>query len=199
MCLLVESIKISGRSPENLDGHNVRMNRSRSELFGLRNCVDLRDFIKIPGDLGGGIYKCRVVYAEEVKRIEFNPYIPRKIRNLELVEGGDIEYRHKYLDRSALELLKARSVHDDVLIVKNGRITDASSANVVFFEGSSWLTPARPLLEGTRRRSLLDAGLIREDEILSKDIGLFKKAVLINAMLEFDPDNYIPAENIFYR
>jgi 4-amino-4-deoxychorismate lyase len=199
MCLLVESIKIQNRIPQNIEGHNARLNKSRIELFGLSDVLDLRDFLKLPDDLNAGTYKCRVVYAEAVKKIEFIPYVPRVVRTLDLVDGGNIEYEHKYLDRTHIDRLKDASKADDILIVKEGRITDASSANVVFFDGVSWITPDAPLLRGTKRQLLLDAGRIFEKGLKEKDLQYFQKAVLINAMLDFDINNFIPIENIYLR
>jgi 4-amino-4-deoxychorismate lyase len=119
------------------------------------------------------------------------------IRTLELVDGGNIEYEHKYLERTQIDRLKNGSKADDILIVKGGRITDASSANVVFFDGVSWITPDRPLLKGTKRQLLLDTGRISEKELNENDLQYFQKAVLINAMLDFDINNFISIENIF--
>jgi 4-amino-4-deoxychorismate lyase len=197
MCLLVESIKILNRIPQNIEGHNARLNKSRKELFGLSDVLDLRDFLKLPDDLNAGVYKCRVVYAEAVKKIEFIPYVPMAIRTLELVDGGNIEYEHKYLERTQIDRLKNGSKADDILIVKECRITDTSFSNVAFSNGDSWITPAMPLLKGTKRQFLLDAGIISECELMEKDLHHFQKVVLINAMLDFNADNFIPVKNIF--
>jgi 4-amino-4-deoxychorismate lyase len=78
------------------------------------------------------------------------------IESLKLVEDNTISYRHKYSDRShLLELMNMRGDCDDILIVKDGYITDTSFSNIVFFDGDKWVTPARPLLRGTMRESLL--------------------------------------------
>jgi 4-amino-4-deoxychorismate lyase len=199
MSLLLESIKIQNRIPQNLEGHNTRLNKSRSKLFGLSDKIDLRDILKVPGDLTKGVYKCRVIYAETIRDIEFVPYTPRIIETLELVNGDNIEYEHKYLDKTKIEHLKNGIRADDILIVKGGRITDASFANVVFLKGDSWITPAKPLLKGTKRQYLLDSGKIQEEDIKVSDLKFFQKAVLINAMLDYDVNNFINMKNIFQR
>jgi len=197
MCLLLESIRIYNRIPENIERHNARMNNSRSQLFGSLDRIDLRDVIEIPSDLTNGVFKCRVVYKEAIQRIEFLPYIPRTITTLRLVQDDTVEYEHKYLDKSRIECLVEKSGTDDILIVKHNLITDASFANVVFFDGTSWVTPAQPLLRGTKRQSLLDTGKIQEEDIAVSDLKHFQKAILINAMLDYDERVIIEMKNIF--
>jgi 4-amino-4-deoxychorismate lyase len=197
MCLLLESIKVYHRIPQNLERHTARMNNSRRQLFGFSDVIDLNDILKIPADLTDAVYKCRVIYQETIRNIEFLPYTPRTIKTLRLVHDDTVEYEHKYLDKSRIETLRDGSGTDDILIVKKNRITDASFANVVFFYGTSWVTPAQPLLKGTKRQLLLDTGKIREEDITVRDLRHFQKVVLINAMLDFDERVFIPIQNIF--
>jgi 4-amino-4-deoxychorismate lyase len=44
---------------------------------------------------------------------------------------------------------------DDIIIVRNGFVTDASYANLIFRKGDEWFTPATFLLAGTMRAFLL--------------------------------------------
>jgi 4-amino-4-deoxychorismate lyase len=199
MCLLVESIKIQNRILQNIDAHNVRFNQTRHALFGQSEMLDLRNFIHIPDYLDNGIYKCRVIYGTSVREVILHQYSPRIIKTLEIVDGDDIDYEFKYLDKTRIESLRKLSGADDILIVKNGFITDASFANIVLFDGNLWITPATPLLRGTKRQSLLEAGIISEYEIKEEDLPRFQKAVLVNAMLDFDPDNFISIENVRRR
>ncbi|MGD1045624.1 MAG: aminotransferase class IV [Bacteroidota bacterium] len=183
--------------PENIERHNVRMNSSRRQLFGYTNVIDLRDVLKIPSDLTEAVYKCRIIYQEAIQRVEFLPYIPRSVLTLRLVQDDDIEYEHKYLDKSRIEGLREGSGTDDILIVKQSRITDASFANIVFFDGTSWITPAQPLLRGTKRQLLLDTRKIHEENITVHDLKHLQKAALINAMLDLDERVFIDMKNIF--
>jgi 4-amino-4-deoxychorismate lyase len=196
MCLLLESIKIQDRVAQNLEGHNRRLNKSRHQLLGLSDSIDLRDVIKIPPELTNEIYKCRVIYGKDIQGVEFIRYTKRNIKTLRLVNGDHIEYEYKYLDKSQIEHLKVGCGTDDILIVKNNRITDASFANVVFFDGKSWITPAHPLLCGTKRQLLCDLKEIREEDITINDLRYFQKVVLINAMLDFNENSFIPIQNI---
>lgn len=197
MCLLLESVRIRNRIPENIERHSARMNFSRRQLFGNTDVIDLRDVLNIPADLTDAVYKCRIIYQDTIQRIEFLPYAPRIVKTLRLVQDDTVEYEFKYLDKSHIEDLREGSGTDDILIVKENRITDASFANVVFYDGTSWITPAQPLLRGTKRQLLLDTGIIHEEDITMHDLKHFQKAALINAMLDLDEQVYIDMKNIF--
>jgi 4-amino-4-deoxychorismate lyase len=88
---------------------------------------------------------------------------------------------------------------DDILIVKDGYITDTSFSNIVFFDGEKWVTPARPLLRGTMRESLLKRNLIGEENITVDDLNKIKEARLINAMLPLETGTAIQVENIRFQ
>ncbi len=196
MSLLLESIKIQNRALQNIEKHNARLNKARKELFGLTNFIDLREIIKIPTELTESIYKCRIIFNENIQSVEFLPYSPQKIKSLRLVNGDDIKYEYKYLNRAAIENLKINCGADDILITKKLRITDSSFANVALYDGKSWLTPTHPLLKGTKRQSLIELGKIKEEDIFLNDLRCFQKIVLINAMLEFDENEVIFIENV---
>jgi 4-amino-4-deoxychorismate lyase len=196
MSRLFESIRIVDGFAYHLDHHTARLNRSRRELFGCVDVIELNDVIHIPPDLGKGVYKCRVIYAEGIEQIEFVPYQRRDIKTLTLVECDSIEYTHKFVDRQCIESLFNGIRTDDILIVKHGYVTDASFANVVFYDGTKWVTPSTPLLHGTARTRLLESGTIVADEIRKADLKHFKNAALINAMLDLEVVHPISIDNI---
>lgn len=183
--LLLETIRTRNRQLENIHYHNERFNKTRKELFGESEKNDLQKIIKIPADLPRSVHKCRILYNAEIHKIEFIPYRIKKIKTIELITDDEIKYPFKYADRSALQKLKNKSLADEIIIVKNGLLTDTSYANLVFFDGEKWLTPATPLLPGTMRAKLIALGKIREENIRPTDLRLFKKLKLINAMLGF--------------
>ncbi len=195
MTLLLETIRISDGTPQNLFLHEKRMNASRRKLFGSTGDISLAEHILVPDDCLKGIYRCRVIYEESIKSVEFSPYRPAAIRTLKLVHADDIDYSLKYLDRSCLTGLIDRGVADDVLIIRNGFVTDTSYSNIVFTDGSHWVTPDTPLLHGTMREKLLREGAIKEEGITVADLGRFTHFRLINAMLGFDAP-LLPAVNI---
>ena len=198
MCLF-ETVKVQNRRLQNIEAHNLRVANSRRILFGVETMMDLRDFITLPDGLDGGIYKCRIVYAQTVQQIELLPYIPQRIQTLRLVLNDAIQYEHKYLDRSFFDKLSQCANADDILIVQHGLITDSSFANVVFYDGKNWVTPTRPLLFGTKRQILLERGVIQQREIAYTDLNRFTHAALINAMLDLGDIPFISTENIFLQ
>jgi 4-amino-4-deoxychorismate lyase len=196
MCLLFETIKVQNKTLYNLEYHNERLNKSRRDLFGCTDFLDLKIIITIPENFDNNIYKCRVIYSSEVEKIEFLSYTPRKIRTLKLVECNAIEYSYKYLDRKIFDQLLQNTDADDVLIIKNGIITDTSFSNIVFFDDTKWITPARPLLRGTKREKLLKEKQIIEDNITKDNLKYFKKAALINAMIDLEESPTININDI---
>jgi 4-amino-4-deoxychorismate lyase len=187
-----ETIKIQHRQLQNIAWHNQRFNHTRIKLFGIKEPTLLENFIEIPNDLDEGVFKCRIIYSQEIEKIEFEKYSRRKIQSLKVVECNDIDYTFKYSDRSKLnELFQQKGNCDDILIVKDGFVTDTSYANIVFWNGENWVTPSKPLLAGTARARLLDLHMIMEKEIRIKDLKLFKKARIINAMVDLDDSNDI--------
>jgi 4-amino-4-deoxychorismate lyase len=165
-------------------------------LFNCTNEVGLRDVIDIPPDLPAAVHKCRVEYAAGIERVEFTKYQRRTVNTLTLVECDTIEYAHKYVDRGGIHQLLEGIVTDDILIVKHGLITDTSFANIVFYDGARWLTPATPLLPGTARARLLHQQTIMTEEIRVNDLRHFTKAAIINAMLDLKDARTIPIEAI---
>lgn len=193
---MLETIKIENGKPCNLFFHNLRFNNSRKELFGCRDFIKLENIIKIPPEIKTGLYKCRLIYSDTVKKLEFLPYRKRKIKSLKVVVCDSIEYNYKYENRKCLnELLELKQNCDDILLVKNRKITDTSFSNAVFFDGKKWLTPSTPLLKGTKREKLLSDGKIEQDEIKISDLKYFQKAALINSMLDSD-DNMLKIKSI---
>lgn len=198
MSLLFETICIVNRRALNLDLHHERMNRSRRELFGIHQPLNLSEIISIPAALTDAMHKCKVVYAKEIEDISFTPYSPRSIKTLAIVDGTGIDYRYKWTDRRALDNLVLQTPADDVIILQKDWITDASFANLIFFDGKNWITPDTPLLRGTRRTRLLQAGRIQEKKLTLSDLRYMQSVKLINAMLDFPDTPEIPAENILW-
>ena len=183
--LLIETIRTCNRHLENIKWHNERFNKTRKDLFGINEKIDLKKIIKTPNSLSRNVHKCRVLYNKKIQKIEFIPYQKKIIKNIKLVTANNIDYNFKYADRSHLQDLLNKSNADEIIIVKNGFITDASFANVCFFDGVKWLTPATPLLAGTRRAKLIHEKIIHEKDIRPSDLRFFKKIKLINAMIDF--------------
>lgn len=184
MCRYIETIRIEKGRLRNIAYHDRRMNEVRREVWGVDRSVSLETYIDAsPYEERT---RCRVTYGRDVESVEFFPYQIRPVHSLQLMRGGQIEYRRKRADRSELNALFAcRGEADDVLIVRGGLLTDTSIANIALGDGTGWYTPASPLLEGTQRACLLDAGMIRPLDIHADDLFRFQKIRLFNAMIDF--------------
>ena len=196
MSRLLESLKITASGIENLEYHNQRCNRSRLDLFGVKEKLNLADFIQLPHLKNTEIVKCRVIYQEEIIKIEYISYRKKHINTLKVVCGDKVNYKYKFENRNRLnELFHLKGACDDILIVKDGKVTDFSYGNIIFYDGNQWFTPRTPLLKGTMRASLLQTKKITEREISIDDLSRFKSFKLINALLGFDAPE-LPVGNI---
>lgn len=196
MFRLFESIKVFERKLWNIEHHNARMNKSRHELFKSDDLLDLSDIIKIPRELSNNLFKCRVTYSERIHDVEFHPYSIHPITKLNMVYDDTLVYDYKIEDRREIQKHLCKAEDGEILIVKNGLITDTSYSNVVFSDFTNLVTPATPLLKGTKRAKLLETGKIREEEIRLTDLHRFKYVYLINALIDLEDNVRIPIENI---
>jgi 4-amino-4-deoxychorismate lyase len=196
MLRLVESIKVQDGVIYNLEHHQERMDRSLFTHTGEKNRNNHSDELTVPVEYFTGLYKCRVVYRESIELVEFLPYFRREIRSLRIVHA-DIDYSCKYENRSELNMLFAqRGECDDILIIKNGLVTDTSSANIAFTDGKAWFTPAEPLLYGTKRSRLIAEKKLIERDITAAKIKNFSHASIINAMI--DPGEILISTEFIY-
>lgn len=187
MSLLIESIKLLDGKFCNVFYHEQRMLRSLEMLFGNDEDFDLAKFLEDLDFPKEGLYKCRIVYDDQTKEVEFIPYRPRPINTLHIVEHDRINYEFKYKDRKTIDkLFGQRESCDDILIIKRGLVTDSSYSNIVFRRGKEWFTPWSALLKGTQRQKLIDENKLIQEEINVKDIRSFDTFKLINALLEFE-------------
>ena len=185
--LCFETICCENRQLKNLSYHEARLNKTRRELWGFTDPWNLSELIIIPDSLGNEIHKCRLSYGKDIEIIKWEPYTQRTIHKIQRVYHDNIDYRYKYEDRNELNSLYAqRKDADDILIIKDGLVTDSYYCNVAFFDGNAWLTPNSPLLPGTQRAFLLDSGIIKEAEIRESDLGKFSKVRLFNAMIDWE-------------
>lgn len=196
MCQFVETIRIKDGIAMNMKYHLKRLNRTRENFWPGCRKIEANELIKnIPSS--NSLQKLRVTYNENIITRDISPYIRKNIETLAIVESNTVDYTWKSTNREVLTLLRAQapSYADEVIIIKNGYVTDTSYTNICFFDGKEWFTPDTPLLRGTMRKFLLDKGVIRETKIQKTDIRHFQKVSLINAMMELG-EIIIPTENI---
>jgi 4-amino-4-deoxychorismate lyase len=187
MSLLLESIKLEDGVFNNLSYHEQRMNHSLKVLCGSDGRFNLEEFLAETHYPRTGLYKCRMVYDDATRDVEFIEYKARPVKTLQVVESDRITYSYKYANRKELErLFEKRQSCDDILILRKGIVTDTSYANIVFKRGKNWYTPWSPLLKGTMRAFLLERNIIMEEQIRLDEIQTFDCFKLVNAMLAFD-------------
>jgi 4-amino-4-deoxychorismate lyase len=192
-----ETIRITGGSPQFLPWHESRLNRTRQAFWKELPPIELKNVIDPPAAGISDVIRCRVIYGREIESIEYTTYFRKSICSLRMVDGNKTDYNHKSLDRERLEeLMEQRGGCDDILIVKNGRITDSFAANVIFFDGNRWVTPQQPLLPGTCRARLLKEGLLTEKSIGADELDHYTGIKLINALRYPDESEMIPVGQV---
>lgn len=184
MSQFIETICVENKSCLHLEWHEQRLNETRHAFFDDLPAIELKSVISLPKSLTDAVYKCRIVYSSNIELITYDPYVLRNIQSLQLVEDDAMDYSFKFEDRALFNRHLIHKTADEILIIKNGFVTDTSFSNIVFFDGMRWLTPFTYLLNGTQRQRLLQLGAISEAEIKSSDLKHFRFAKLINAMLD---------------
>ena len=184
----VETIKIKSGRAMLLGYHQARMERTIRRFFprlAVSAMPGLEQIVEATADME--LYKARIVYGEQgVELVEYVPYSMRQMHSLKVVCDDDIEYSYKSTDRSRLNaLVEKKGCCDEIVIIKNGLVTDTSFTNIAIYDGTSWLTPKHPLLAGTKRACLLDRGAIKEADITINDLMRAKRLRLFNAMIDF--------------
>lgn len=194
----IESIKLLDGEYHNLRYHEERWQRTLLQVTGVNPPQTLSQLLDLELRPLSGLYKCRVVYSEDTHHVEYIPYTMKPIRSLRVVKNDAIDYRYKFENRTELnEMFNQRGECDDVVIAKNGFVTDASYANLLLRFGNDWVTPTTCLLNGVMRQRLLADGKIQQDEIRVNDLIKFDGVKLINAMLGIE-GNEVPINNIFF-
>lgn len=198
MSPLLETIKCEDGKLFNLDFHQARFENAQKEYVGITPKTKLFDTIEIPEFAKSGLFRCRVTFSKQIDKIEFIPHNYREIISLKLVEDNNIDYHYKYANREKLQrLFDLRGNCDDIIIVKNGFITDSFVANLVLFDGKNWLTPDTPLLSGTQRAKLLKEEKIFESHINIHNLQKFEKVGLINALNNLEEMPIIEIRHVF--
>ena len=186
MCRFVESIQLNEGVFKRLDLHQERVCKAMKDFYPTKKVIELAEYMNQLSFPVEGVYKCRLVYDSVIRIIEFTPYIPRKIQTLRMVKTGMDSTPYKKEDRNLLnEAYALRGDCDDIIMLKDGLITDTSFTNIALFDGINWVTPRIPLIYGVNRKELLNTGVLTEKDITPKELMNFKLISLFNAMNEF--------------
>ena len=178
-----ETVKIENGEIKNAPFHNARLNHTIRQNFSLCANYDISDYITPPREQG--IFRCKMIYDTEVHEVTLAPYQKKTYQSFRCIDA-DIDYPYKSTDRSAIDRLFAqRGECDDIIIVRDGLLTDTAIANIALFDGLHWYTPRTPLLEGTLRASLLADNSIKTKDLDRKSLQKCTKFAIMNAMTGF--------------
>lgn len=186
-----ETIRFYNAVAENLFFHQQRVEKTFL-YFGSTCKLDLQiikfNAIALEHQVTNNqVYKCKLSYNLGGNySIQFEPYSIRKIQTFSFVDIGPNTYDLKYTDRSWINKAVSEATTDDVVFVENGLIKDASYANIALYDGQEWVTPQKPLLQGTKRAFLLFENKIMEQDIFVHQFKNFEKIKFINAMMSWD-------------
>ena len=194
---LFESVCIENSQIKNEQYHEARFRASYMQQYKTHPTYSLFDGIHLTNLDKALKYKLRIGYKQHGTRFSISEYENSIPTSLQLVNDDTISYAVKRNNRKKLNnLFKQRGHYDDVLIVKNGFITDASYSNILLTDGNHIVTPSTPLLEGTCRARLLDENKVTEIRITEADLQQFESFQLINALNDFDDTRWISIKNI---
>jgi 4-amino-4-deoxychorismate lyase len=188
MSRFIETIRAENGVIPHLRRHQERMSETLRD-HGQTAVPDLQFLLKEADLSQPGRLRIRIEYGDDGwLQWAIYPYMRQTIDKMRMVNLIPPDYRYKYADRGWLRALRSQSGADEIIIVRDGLITDASIANLVFQDRSGWWTPDSPLLKGTERARLLELGIIREARIMPSDLSSFNGFRLINAMLPWEDD-----------
>ncbi len=184
--MFLESIRLVNGRIMNLRFHQDRVNTTYAQVYPGKEPILLKNHLKVSPRHRKGVFKVRIIYTDAEVEVQFHPYVVKQVSSLQLVYDDDIDYSSKYVNRDVLtRLYDQRKECDDILIVKNNRITDAYYSNVAFLKNGVWHTPRCPLLGGTRRKQLLGQKRIILADIKPTDIKQYSHVSLFNALIPF--------------
>lgn len=196
MSRFIETIRAEYGCVQLMDSHQERVNNTLKHFHSTVRINLTKEIQSFPIPF---IPTCRirVEYAlDGIKGIEFFSYEIKEIDSIGIMEIGFRDYRFKYADREWIKKLVNASGCDEIIMVNDKTIRDASIANLAFFNGNDWVTPNTPLLAGTMRQRLIEQGVIHEASISISKLRSYEKIKLINAMLPWEKSPEISADLI---
>lgn len=194
---LFETLAIKNSKPLNINYHNERFIKGQLLMNKPLIISDISTLINPPKalmpDSKKSLMRCRVTYNAWGVDVSYSHYTPKAIKRFKLVYSDDIKYDYKYDNRQALDELMAQKSHcDEIIIIKQGLVTDCSIGNLLFLKQGIWYTPTMPLLHGTQRAFLLDNQQIVTADMTTDKLMTYEKIMMINALNPFDERRAIP-------
>jgi 4-amino-4-deoxychorismate lyase len=194
--VFIEVIKSDGGAYLNLEGHAVRMDRTMRRFFR-QPFVQPTLARHLPAPPSRGVAKLTVLYSDIIISAEFSDYEKPQIRSLAMVDAGQVDYIFKSRDRERLNEIKVFSGADEAVIVRNGFITNVTTANLVFRDTSGNLfTPLHYIHSGTKREFYIRTKTVTAYPIKHDQLSFYESVTLVNAMLDIEDDVTFPCSLI---
>jgi 4-amino-4-deoxychorismate lyase len=187
MSRFFESIKLFDGTFYLLDLHADRVNKTIKHFFGEQKIINLSELLIVPEEAKKGLFKVKVIYSNTIESVEYQTYTIKNHAKIKLLKDNLISYKFKDCVRTSLERdLILDDEIDDVIFIKNGKLTDASYSNIILFGQKKWWTPKSCLFQGVKRTSLISNKMVFEKDIKAEDIMQYEKIGFINAMRDFE-------------
>lgn len=189
---LFETIAIVHGKPQNLAYHQHRYACSLAKFYPNTpyHVFDLADVLQnflAKNPPTHDLMRCRVDYHASDMAMTLAAYQRKRAMTFCPVICDDIDYSLKFTNRHPLNALRQqRGECDEVIIIKQGLVTDCTIGNLVFRKNNHWYTPSTPLLQGTQRAKLLAEQRIQARPIWLSDIERYEEIRLINALNPLD-------------
>ncbi|MDR2354040.1 MAG: hypothetical protein LBF22_12985 [Deltaproteobacteria bacterium] len=194
--VFVENIKVFNGNFINLEDHAIRMDRTKRHFFREPFIHHTLSSL-LPSPPSGGLYKCTLVYDRTIHSVDITPFTIPKIKSASLAEVKRLDLIYKTQDRSNVQNLLSSFNTDEIIMVFNSFITNASSYNLVFQdEQGALLTPLHYLHSGTKREYYLKKKEITTFPIKPQHIKYYTKVFFINALVDITDDVSLPCHEI---
>ncbi|MDR3154641.1 MAG: hypothetical protein LBW85_10335 [Deltaproteobacteria bacterium] len=194
--VFIENIKAENGEYFNLQGHAVRMDRTIRRFFR-HPFMQFSLQRLLPAPPHSGKSKLTVLYADDIISAEFSPFEKPSISSLAMVDAGQFDYIFKSQNREPLQQILNFAGTDEAIIVRNGFITNATTANLVFRDLSDALfTPLHYIHSGTKRELYVKSKVVTTYPIKHDQLESYRTVTLVNAMLDLEDDVTFPCSRI---
>lgn len=185
MFSFLETICIENGLVKFLHYHQKRVNNTFKSFYPESIYIDLKKIFFSENIPAYGINRCKIIYEEGIKSIEYIPYLEKKIETFRIVNSGEFDYGFKWSDRLFFKnILDNNKDVDEVIFEINGKIQDCTIANLAFLKDEIWYTPKNPMHWGTTRARLIEENKIQETNILIDELSSYSHICLINVFRE---------------
>lgn len=197
----IETICIRHGQIQHLSWHQQRVDATLLYFYPAHDHTwILSECIQIPPDIHSELVRCKITYDAHHIEIRYTPYALRDVSSVMLKEiPVDFHYPFKFAERTIIKkLFNERGKADEILMLRQGWITDTSIANIAFENKGRWYTPSLPLLAGTTWKRLISQGILIPRPIHVSEIVDYSGYKLFNAMIDFQHSKVLPVNSISF-